>query len=56
MADNAFKTGEKAPESGAFKVDRLVNGGSENNDNTTITMEKGSNSRHPLPVMKQFIG
>ncbi|MCF3942807.1 YjzC family protein [Oceanobacillus alkalisoli] len=41
MADNTFKTGEKAPESGEFKVDRLVDGGSANNDNTTITIEKG---------------
>lgn len=41
MADNKFKTGEKAPESGEFKVDSLVNGGSGNNDNTTINIEKG---------------
>ena len=41
MADNKFKTGEKAPESGEFKVDSLVNSGSGNNDNTTISIEKG---------------
>ena len=41
MADNKFKTGEKAPESGEFKVDSLVNSGSGNNDNTTIRIEKG---------------
>ncbi|GIO25014.1 YjzC family protein [Oceanobacillus sp. J11TS1] len=41
MADNKYKTGENAPESGKFKVDSLVNGGSSSNDNTTINIEKG---------------
>lgn len=35
-----YKTGEKAPESGKFKVDSLVNEGSHD-DNTTIDIEKG---------------
>ncbi|GIN58813.1 YjzC family protein [Lederbergia sp. NSJ-179] len=39
MADK-YKTGEKAPESGKFKVDSLVNGNSHNDD-TTIDIEKG---------------
>lgn len=41
MADTKFKTGENAPESGKYKVDSLVNGGSSSNDNTTIDMEQG---------------
>lgn len=36
-----YKTGEKAPESGKFKVDSLVNGGSGSDDNTTIDIEEG---------------
>lgn len=40
MADNKFKTGEKATESGKFMVDSLVNGGSTNDD-TTIELEEG---------------
>lgn len=41
MATNEkYKTGENAPESGKYKVDSLVNGGS-NNDDTTIDIEKG---------------
>lgn len=41
MANNKFKTGENAPESGKFKVDSLVNGGSSSNDDTKIDIEKG---------------
>ncbi|GGB38512.1 YjzC family protein [Virgibacillus dakarensis] len=41
MADNKYKTGETAPESGKFKVDSLVNSGSSIDDNTKIDMEKG---------------
>lgn len=40
MANNKFKTGEKAAESGNFNVDSLVNGGSTNDD-TTIELEEG---------------
>ncbi|AVQ98197.1 general stress protein [Oceanobacillus iheyensis] len=41
MATNEkYKTGENAPESGKYKVDSLVNGGSSSND-TTIDIEKG---------------
>ncbi|WP_339227811.1 YjzC family protein [Oceanobacillus sp. FSL K6-2867] len=36
-----FKTGEKAPESGTFKVDSLVDGGSTTQDNTEIEIEEG---------------
>lgn len=39
MADK-YKTGEKAPESGKYKVDSLVNGNSHNDD-TKIDIEKG---------------
>ncbi|MFD2629458.1 YjzC family protein [Oceanobacillus kapialis] len=35
-----FKTGENAPESGKYKVDSLVNGGSTN-DEATIDIEQG---------------
>ncbi|WP_087973554.1 YjzC family protein [Oceanobacillus rekensis] len=41
MADNKLKTGEKAPESGEYKVDSLVSGGSSSNDDTTINIDKG---------------
>ncbi|MDY0404136.1 YjzC family protein [Virgibacillus sp. 179-BFC.A HS] len=42
MAKQTYKTGEKAPESGTFKVDSLVNGSSSSSgDNTEIQMEKG---------------
>ncbi|WP_042225118.1 YjzC family protein [Oceanobacillus manasiensis] len=40
MATNKFKTGENAPESGKYKVDSLVNGGSSSDD-TTIDIEQG---------------
>jgi len=35
-----YKTGEKVPESGKFKVDSLVNGG-QNNDDTSIDIKEG---------------
>lgn len=41
MANNKFKTGEKAPEGGTFKVDSLVSGGSANQDNTEVQVEEG---------------
>ncbi|MFC7319714.1 YjzC family protein [Halobacillus campisalis] len=41
MADNKFKTGEKAPESGKYKVSTLVSGGPASQDNTEIKLEKG---------------
>lgn len=42
MANNqTYKTGEKVPESGTFKVKSLVNGGSTNQDNTEIRVEEG---------------
>ncbi|MFC3038780.1 YjzC family protein [Virgibacillus xinjiangensis] len=40
MADNRYKTGENAPESGKYKVDSLANGNTSNDD-TTIEIEKG---------------
>ncbi|ASF38120.1 MAG: YjzC family protein [Halobacillus sp.] len=40
MAQNTYKTGEKAPESGTYKVQSLVSGGS-NQDNTEVKVEKG---------------
>lgn len=40
MAEEKYKTGENAPESGKFQVDSLVNGNSEN-DHTEIDIEKG---------------
>ncbi|MFQ3544377.1 YjzC family protein [Halobacillus rhizosphaerae] len=39
MASKQYKTGEKAPESGKYKVDKLVNG--NNSDNTEIKLEQG---------------
>ncbi|WP_240376794.1 YjzC family protein [Bacillus piscicola] len=41
MAKEHFKTGEKAPESGTYKVDKLVNGGSASQDNTEIEINEG---------------
>ncbi|MCA1011903.1 MULTISPECIES: YjzC family protein [Halobacillus] len=41
MAQNTYKTGEKAPESGTYKVQSLVSGGSSNQDNTEVKVEKG---------------
>ncbi|WP_158737207.1 YjzC family protein [Alteribacillus sp. YIM 98480] len=41
MANNQYKTGEKAPESGTYKVDKLVNGNNANQDNTTIEVNEG---------------
>ncbi|MBB2509082.1 hypothetical protein G5S33_02528 [Staphylococcus cohnii subsp. cohnii] len=39
--NNPYKTGEKAPESGNYKVHSLVSGNSSNQDNTEIKVEKG---------------
>ncbi|PWU68784.1 MULTISPECIES: YjzC family protein [Gracilibacillus] len=36
-----YKTGEKAPESGLFKIDSLVNEGSTNEGDTEIRLEEG---------------
>ncbi len=41
MAKNTYKTGEKAPESGTYKVDSLISGGSSQKDNTEVKVEKG---------------
>ncbi|MDY0395079.1 YjzC family protein [Virgibacillus halophilus] len=41
MAKETYKTGEKAPENGTFKVDSLVSGSSSSQDNTEIQVEKG---------------
>lgn len=41
MANQKFKTGEKAQESGTYKVDSLVNGQSSTQDNSEIKLEKG---------------
>ncbi|MFD2924541.1 YjzC family protein [Halobacillus naozhouensis] len=43
MANNnqTYKTGEKAPESGKYKVQSLVNGGSSNQDDTEVKVEEG---------------
>ncbi|MFB4163967.1 YjzC family protein [Alteribacillus sp. JSM 102045] len=41
MANKQFKTGEKEPESGNYKVDKLVNGSSARQDNTTIEVNEG---------------
>lgn len=40
MANKQFKTGEKAPESGNYKVDKLVNG-NKSDDQTEISLNKG---------------
>ncbi|MCD8787427.1 YjzC family protein [Staphylococcus gallinarum] len=37
----SYKTGEKAPESGTYKVQSLVDGSNSNDDNTEIELEKG---------------
>ncbi|WP_100401169.1 YjzC family protein [Bacillus sp. FJAT-44742] len=42
MAQDKYKTGEQAPESGTYKVDSLVNGNNKNDD-TEIKVEKGEN-------------
>ncbi|MGE7364709.1 YjzC family protein [Staphylococcus cohnii] len=34
--NNSYKTGEKAPESGTYKVHSLASGNSSNQDNTEI--------------------
>lgn len=40
--NNTYKTGEKAPESGTYKVQSLVSGSSSSSqDNTEIKVEKG---------------
>lgn len=41
MANQEWKTGEKAPESGTYKVKSLVNGGSSSSDNTEIQLNEG---------------
>ena len=40
MANQQYKTGEKAPESGKYKVDQLVNGNSSQDD-TEIELTEG---------------
>ncbi|SFE58714.1 YjzC family protein [Alteribacillus iranensis] len=40
MAQNRFKTGEEAPQSGKYEVSELVNEGTPE-ENTTIDLEKG---------------
>ncbi|TMW71205.1 YjzC family protein [Alteribacter natronophilus] len=40
MADKQFKTGEKAPESGNYKVDQLESG-NKADDNTEISLNEG---------------
>lgn len=37
----SYKTGEKAPENGTYKVQSLVDGSNSNDDNTEIELEKG---------------
>ncbi len=41
MMATTYKTGEKAPESGTYKVDKLVNGNSSNEDSTEVKLEAG---------------
>ncbi|WP_078595804.1 YjzC family protein [Evansella clarkii] len=41
MAKNKFKTGEKAPETGKYKVDELVNGGSPSGVIEEISLQEG---------------
>ncbi|WP_022794359.1 YjzC family protein [Marinococcus halotolerans] len=41
MANQEFKTGEKAPESGTYKVKSLVNGSNASSDNTEIQLNEG---------------
>ncbi|SFJ29605.1 YjzC-like protein [Halobacillus dabanensis] len=43
MSNNkqTYKTGEKAEQSGTYKVDSLVSGGSTENDDTEIKLEEG---------------
>lgn len=42
MAKNdSYKTGEKAPESGNYKVQSLVDGNSSKEDDTEIELDKG---------------
>ncbi|UOQ44961.1 YjzC family protein [Halobacillus salinarum] len=41
MAKETYKTGEKAHETGTYKVDSLVSGGSASQDNTEVKVEKG---------------
>ncbi|MFC4556764.1 YjzC family protein [Virgibacillus kekensis] len=40
MTNKQYKTGEKASESGKYKVDKLVNGNTSG-DNTEIDMNEG---------------
>jgi hypothetical protein len=40
MANEQYKTGEKAPESGNYKVNQLVNGNSST-DNSEINLSEG---------------
>ncbi|WP_257348532.1 YjzC family protein [Pseudalkalibacillus decolorationis] len=41
MANKTYKTGEKAQESGTYKVDSLVNENSSKQENTEVKMEEG---------------
>ncbi|GGF26732.1 MULTISPECIES: YjzC family protein [Halobacillus] len=40
MANKQYKTGEKAPESGKYKVDQLVNG-KKSEDHAEINLNEG---------------
>ncbi|MFC0525536.1 YjzC family protein [Pontibacillus salicampi] len=42
MAQHTYRTGEKAPEGGKFKVESLVSGGRlSNQDDTHVNMDQG---------------
>lgn len=41
MVNQEFKTGEKAPESGTYKVKNLVNSSNASSDNTEIQLNEG---------------
>lgn len=41
MAEDRYKTGEKAPESGKYKVDCLVSGNDSSHDDTEIDINEG---------------
>ncbi|SDI99604.1 YjzC family protein [Natribacillus halophilus] len=41
MANKPYRTGDRAPESGTFRVDSLVSGDSASNDDTEVVVEKG---------------
>lgn len=40
MANQQYKTGEKAPKTGNYKVDKLANG-NNSNDNSEISINEG---------------